>query len=242
MPPTQAATQQLIRPDAPSATDERSWRDALDGTPFVDLPAGRIVVVAPHPDDESLGAGGLVNLAARLGRDIRVVACTDGEAAYPGHRGLAERRGRELFGAVAELGHGRHVEVVRLGLPDGGLSSRVAELATRLRPDCASADLVVAPWRHDGHPDHAATAEACALAAADVPRWEYPVWAWHWASPSDLADRDVVRLRIDAVARAARRRAIRRHRSQLGDEGPPILTAGLLAHVDRPFETFVRVG
>ena len=67
------------------------------------------------------------------------------------------------------------------------------------------------------------------------------MWAWHWGTPDDVVGPGVVRLRLDVTDRAARRRAIRSHRSQLGAEGPPILSSGLLAHVDRPFDTFVQV-
>ena len=46
----------------------------------------RVVVVAPHPDDEILGCGGLLGHAAGQGMQVRVVAVTDGEACYPHER------------------------------------------------------------------------------------------------------------------------------------------------------------
>jgi LmbE family N-acetylglucosaminyl deacetylase len=39
----------------------------------------KMVVIAPHPDDEVLGAGGLIAAQAFLGVEIVVVAVTDGE-------------------------------------------------------------------------------------------------------------------------------------------------------------------
>jgi len=45
--------------------------------------AGRVLVVAPHPDDELLACGGLMRLASDAGCRIQVVAVTDGEACYP---------------------------------------------------------------------------------------------------------------------------------------------------------------
>ena len=47
-------------------------------------PGSRLVVVAPHPDDEILGAGGLLAATARAGRDLLLVAVTDGQASHPG--------------------------------------------------------------------------------------------------------------------------------------------------------------
>ena len=51
------------------------WRGAaLDGE--------RVVVVAPHPDDEVLAAGGLMRWMACRGREVLVVGVTDGEASH----------------------------------------------------------------------------------------------------------------------------------------------------------------
>jgi LmbE family N-acetylglucosaminyl deacetylase len=67
------------------------------------------VVVAPHPDDEILGCGGLLRHAAEQGMEVRVVAVTDGEACYPDeHWWTPERlrsaRRAELAAALGELG------------------------------------------------------------------------------------------------------------------------------------------
>src|ERR1700731_2508358 len=47
---------------------------------------GGIVVVAPHPDDETLGCGGLIALASQLGRNIQVVFISDGVGSHPNSR------------------------------------------------------------------------------------------------------------------------------------------------------------
>ncbi len=73
-----------------AGTDESRWlgdpRWAL--APVLDVPAlaakhDELLVLAAHPDDETLGAGGLVAMAARAGMPVRVVVATDGEGSHP---------------------------------------------------------------------------------------------------------------------------------------------------------------
>ena len=74
------------RIDAPG-TAEAAWRawPALRLLPMADSASWTsAVVVAAHPDDEILGAGGTIALLARAGARLRLVAVTDGEASHPG--------------------------------------------------------------------------------------------------------------------------------------------------------------
>src|SRR6185369_1294385 len=129
---------------------------------------GNVVVVSPHPDDETLGVGGL--LAALLARrwSVCVVAVTDGEAAY-GRQGpltaqrLAERRRGEQEEALQRLGGGRgarRISVVRLGMPDGGVEALREDLSAALAGRLVGADWCLAPLAWDGHPDHQASGAA----------------------------------------------------------------------------------
>ena len=217
---------------------------------------GRIVVVAPHPDDESLGCGGLLALAADAGAGAGVVVVTDGSrshasAAYPAGR-LAALRQAEARAAVDALGDGIGIDF--LGLPDCGVpapgtagwEAAVAGLAGLV----AGADTVVVPWRRDPHCDHEA-AWRLACDAVDRlprrPRWvEYPVWAWEHAA-TDVAPRpgDGRPWRLDVGAVLDRkRRAVAAHVSQttrLIDDDPDgfVLSPEVLAHFDRPWELYL---
>ena len=71
-------------------TPAREWMAwaGLEALPWVEPEAlvpegGRAVIVAPHPDDEVLGTGGLLARLGRLGRELRLVAVTDGTASHP---------------------------------------------------------------------------------------------------------------------------------------------------------------
>jgi LmbE family N-acetylglucosaminyl deacetylase len=213
----------------------------------------RLVVLAAHPDDETLGAGGLIAAAHARGASITVVVSTDGEASHPGSTthspaDLARRRRGEVQHAVAQLAPGSAVHF--LGLPDGRLAELTDALTAQVEYHAHGATHIVAPWDGDRHPDHAACARAAAQVAQQLQLtcWQYPIWAWHWGRPAaeDLPWESVRRLPLTAGELAAKQRAIGCHVSQHsplsdrpGDE--PIITAEMLAHFERPFETFVVV-
>ena len=93
-----------------AGTAEQVWRDEFarrELRPF-EGEFDVLLVVAAHPDDETLGAGGLLRRAARSGARIVVVIATDGEASHPhspthDRATLAQRRRDEVRGSVALL-------------------------------------------------------------------------------------------------------------------------------------------
>jgi LmbE family N-acetylglucosaminyl deacetylase len=210
-------------------------------------PIRRAVVLAPHPDDEVLGVGGTMRQLARAGAELAIVAITDGEASHPRSpttppTQLAIRRAEERRRALRLLGV--MADVVRLGVPDGGVA-RASDLAQRLIPLVCSADWCLAPWERDGHPDHDAAGIAAvrACAATGVRIVRYPIWAWHWATPDgdELPWRGARRVELAADDLAAKHAAIAAYRSQLaplsraaGDEA--ILPGHVVSHFQRPFE------
>jgi len=210
----------------------------------------RALVVAAHPDDETLGASGLLRHLHRSGTEVTLVIATDGEAAFP-EAGPAERRElgrtrrRELHESLREQGLSG-IEPVWLGLPDSGLADREADLADALRSRAEGHDLVLLPWPHDPHPDHRAAGRA-ALAAAPVSahRWSYPIWLWHQLSEADLDIpwQHAHSHRLTDDDRAAKAAAVAAFSSQLkpGPRGEePILPPEVLAHFDGPSEVFFR--
>lgn len=221
-----------------------SWSE-LDLT----VPPSRVVVVAPHPDDEVLGVGGLLRLLSDRGVAALVVAVTDGEASHPGSPTLApeqlrDRRADERLDALDRLGVA--AEVQRLGLPDGGVAGDESALATALRGLVRADDWCVATWTGDGHPDHEAVgrAAAAASAATGARLIEVPIWVWHWAVPDDPRvpwDR-ARQVPLPAEAAAAKQRAVDAYRSQIAPlsdypADAAILPPPILARLLRPFET-----
>ena len=232
--------------DAPG-TDEAMWSawPGLDALPQAELSSlASAVVVAAHPDDEVLGAGGLISVLAAAGARLRLVAVTDGESSHRGHADpamLATRRTAETAAALSALGAGT-AEVIRLGLPDGGLAGRDDQLAAALAPLTAGFNVCLAPWDGDLHPDHEAAGRAARRAAPRV--LCYPVWMWHWASPADprVPWNQALRVPLTPRAAAMKRAAIGCFASQTEDRGGglgPVLAPAMIAHFTRAMEVLL---
>ena len=220
---------------------DRTWSRSRRRAAPLRLPAVPTLVVAPHPDDEALLAGGLIAAQRARSVDVQVLAVTDGEAAYDtgDRRDLAARRRFEQLAALEELGVGSD-SVTRLAIADGAVAERVDEIADAIG-SFEHVGLVVAPWTGDYHCDH----EAVGAAALDaVARTGGALifglfWTWHRRTPADLADERLLELQLDADARCRRRRAIECHRSQFAHDDAPQLTAELIGPLDWQAEYFL---
>ncbi|MBP0614426.1 bifunctional PIG-L family deacetylase/class I SAM-dependent methyltransferase [Jiella mangrovi] len=187
---------------------------------------GGLVVLSPHPDDETFGASALLVDAGREGRAVGIVAVTDGEASHPGSRSvsrpaLATIRQAEQEAAVRALGVGE-ARFLRLRLPDGGSGRdpRFADAAKRVAHFCDAigATTLSAPHPDDPHPDHHATAALAAAVRELRPRLRllyYFVWSMRLADETPYRGADLLPFRL-TVDRAAKARATACHASQLG--------------------------
>ncbi|HKO57564.1 MAG TPA: PIG-L family deacetylase [Thermoanaerobaculia bacterium] len=122
----------------------------------------RLLVLAPHPDDEVIGCGGVIaqHLAER--RSVRVIVTTNGaQAGDAARREEESRRGLDLLGPA---------ELRFLRFPDRGLLDAGDALADVLRNELVDfePDLILVPSPVEIHPDHLALAQAfCALVQRD---------------------------------------------------------------------------
>ena len=183
------------------------WRRRLTGraTDATAEVTGRsLLVLAPHPDDETFGCGALMARARAAGDTVTVVVVTDGSRCAASDRlapaEIAALRQVELRTACGHLGVGPD-DTIMLGYDDGTLSSRlpqltsaVAGLVERLCPD-----VVLVTCDQDQHPDHRALHEAAVTAlrtvAAAPTLLGYPVWTWY-SAPFFLEAPTAVRLRL----------------------------------------------
>lgn len=170
------------------------------------------LVLAPHPDDETLGCGATILHKVAAGAPVTVVVVTDGRHSHHSPHvtpdELADLRRLEMAEAAKRLG--LDAGAVRWGgFVDGALSEREAEvtaylgdLLAELRPQ-----EVYTTCADEPHPDHAAVGRAARAAVAQaggpVRLLEYPVWLWgSW--PLRRGDR--LRSTADAAGRLLRRR------------------------------------
>ena len=248
-----------------AGTTEARWRASARLADLADVPRAardrHLVTFAAHPDDETLGAGGLLAAAALAGAAITVVVATDGDASHPKSAThtpaqLARRRRAEATAAITILAPAARIRF--LGLPDGHLSEQGELLREALREIVRASDrttLLLSTYRHDRHPDHEACGQAAADVAAehDVALWEFPIWMWHWADADADADADahdplpwssMRRFPIPPAAAAAKQAAMQAYASQHsplsekpGDE--VVLPQYIREHFQRPFETFM---
>ncbi|MCU1367390.1 MAG: hypothetical protein JWL72_2568 [Ilumatobacteraceae bacterium] len=221
---------------------EEDWMAVCEHMPTFIWPAcHRVVVVSPHPDDESLGCGGLIATAVQRGHDVMVIAVTDGEAATQ-QVDLGRTRRAELADALSCLAGDNVISRVHLGLPDGRVADDVPALGDAIAALIEPTDLVVCPIIDDGHPDHAAVSRAATTAARRVgcPALGYPVWAWHCHVPSQTSLKTATRLPLADDVLSRKRAAVSCHRSQL--EGrDPVVPPAMLARLLRPFEVVVTL-
>jgi LmbE family N-acetylglucosaminyl deacetylase len=240
-----------------AAEFQATWRVLPVSSLDTIIGSGTCVVLAPHPDDESLGCGGLIAACASAGRAPLVAILTDGAGSHAGSHTypptrLRTVRAQEAREAVAALGLPAH-RLVFLEQPDTAaphdgpaFDAVVAKLLALVRhePGCTA---IVAPWRHDPHCDHEAAAivAAAVTGAAGIRSVAYPIWGWTLPADTAIPEAPGVGWRLDIAAfLPAKRRAIQSHRSQFGglitdDPNAFSLPADLLSIFDSPYETFV---
>lgn len=212
------------------ATDALVWRCWLAGLRCHELSvenwlpsSARLVIVAPHPDDEVLASGGLIATHLAQGGRVLIVAVTDGEASHGGlsavkRDDLAYLRRSERWLGLRLLGLAQPT-VVALGLEDGLVQQQQQALFERLTSLLQPTDVVVSTWENDGHPDHDTTGEVARRASAAIgcAYLAAPVWMWHWATPGDtrVPWRRLRGLPLSAADGSRKRAALAVHRSQL---------------------------
>ncbi len=214
----------------------------------------RALILAPHPDDESLGCGGLIASSCAAGIAPVVVVLTDGAASHPASvefppSRLRVIREQEAVRAVEALGlEAERIKFLRyadtqLALSGAKPVERIVSIGVEF-----GCGVVLGPWHGDPHCDH----ETGAFIAAEVARrtgWDllsYPVWGWLRERDDMVDEPRQGGFRMDiSMFLTAKQNAIAAHASQYGGmikDSPEgfALPSALLAIFARPFEVFIR--
>jgi LmbE family N-acetylglucosaminyl deacetylase len=219
--------------------------------------AGRsCLILAPHPDDETLGCGATIMRKLAAGTAVQVVIAADGRYAYPSSKlsveALVEIREEEARRACAILGL-RHENIAFLRFEDRRLADHRGLLRDRLFAlfDAMNPEEIFVSSLIDNHPDHRVLAElARELAQARRDRipvvYEYPIWFW---DPRIWRARDLLELRPRIVRmgefRIRKHDAVAAYHSQVtnlvDERGSAPLRKGFLRQFLQPEETFFEV-
>ncbi|MBE9189485.1 PIG-L family deacetylase [Gloeocapsopsis crepidinum LEGE 06123] len=220
---------------------------------------GSTLIVAPHPDDESLGCGGAIALLQQLSISVEVLVMSDGTQSHPNSRrypapALRDLRESETRTALSILGVNA---VTFFRLQDGAVPHRNASdfdtAVACLRDYLSSRNFksLFLPWRYDPHPDHRATWElltaAIYTANLSVRQIEYLIWDWDPLQRKDATlpgNVEPWRLDISTVI-DLKQQAIAAYRSQttdLIDDDPEgfRLTPQMLAHFAHSWELYLE--
>ena len=218
-----------------------------------------ILMLSPHPDDETLGAGGLIASAATAGIPVSVVILTDGSGShprspsYPRDR-LVDLRRQEVANAIEILGIGldklHHLNLVDTHVPTSGPTfDDVVASITRLVRESGARSLFVT-WELDPHCDHVAAAiiaRTICRANPQLTLWAYPIWGWHLDPHTEVRPSPPRGRRLDISDQwSIKRSAITAHRSQMTnmiDDDPDgfTFTEQTLAPFLGRYEYFIEV-
>jgi len=183
------------------------------------LPNSHLLVVAPHPDDEVIGCGGLIQQVLAMDGQVTVIIMSDGAASHPGSDSypperLVAIRAIESYAGLSHLGVDRS-QIHMLGLPDGRSDewSEFGELGKLLDK---AYDLIALPSPVDNHPDHRATYTIIMARLRRTPAMRvltYIVWPM-----DDGTQPSGTRHTLDLSALKKRKvDALHHYRSQLGE-------------------------
>ena len=219
---------------------------------------GPILVLAPHPDDETLGCAGLIAQARATGRTVFILVLSDGtgshprSAAYPPAR-LRALREEESRRAAQTLGlapsHVGFLGLTDAAVPQAGEAAEHAAQAIAAFAEARRVTSLLTTWRHDPHCDHLAASilggRAAALTGAAL--FEYPVWGWTLPARRQIEAAEPAGFRLDVSASLeVKQRAIACHASQLGqvitdDPDGFVLEPRFIAEFTGDYETFLRI-
>jgi LmbE family N-acetylglucosaminyl deacetylase len=192
------------------------------------LGADGALVLAPHPDDETLGCGALLAASFASRRAVHVAMITDGDRSHPNSptwpaARLARRRRQETQAALHRLG-GRPADISFLGYPDCVVphaGAALAHAAGRVRriADRFGLRTILTTAAADPHCDHQAAARIAMAAARASPRLRvlfFPIWSRNNDADISGAGRFIVHHLPLGPFAATKRAALAAHESQLG--------------------------
>ncbi len=215
---------------------------------------GKTLIVAPHPDDESLGCGGAIALLRKFDVEVEVLVLSDGTLSHPNSvkfpaEKLRDLRENEMLNALKILGVNKEnttfFRYKDRSVPDKNSVQTVAQCAEYLA--LTKPQTILVPWRRDPHPDHRAAYSLLKAANKAAKMIEYPIWLWEIAESEDAPKFDEINaFRLDITSVISQKQcAVNAHHSQttdLIDDDPHgfRLTPEILANFAENWEVYLE--
>jgi LmbE family N-acetylglucosaminyl deacetylase len=171
----------------------------------------KIIVFAPHPDDECFGAGGSIMTWINEGHELHIIWMTDGRAGFRKSKELgdledcedtrisedelARRRLAEADEAGEYLGvknSNRHF----LKFFDQELNEYINEAAVRIKEIVRNSDRFVIPSANNNHPDHQATHDIAVKVAAGLNMSNLEFYVYALYNPLKAQGEKLVKIKI----------------------------------------------
>lgn len=224
---------------------------------ITDIADDPVLIVAPHPDDETLGCGGAIALFNKLGYHVQVLVMSDGTLSHPNSQkypaySLMKLRESETLAAVSLLGV-KIDAVTFLRLPDGSISENHQNAVSKCQSYLAkiAPKTILLPWRYDPHPDHRASWKLIQTALQELelsPRQlEYPIWDWDPLQRKALPETlNITAWQLDiSSSKGLKQQAIAQYHSQTtnlidDDLAGFRLTPEMLANFAYPWEIYLE--
>lgn len=188
----------------------------------------KIIVFAPHPDDESYGAGGSIMKWLEEGNEVHIIWFTDGRAAYRkakeeneledceetriSEEELAKTRLTEADAAGEYLGvskENRHF----LKIYDQALKNNVDFAVEKIKDIVINAKRFIIPSDHNGHPDHQATHDIAKKVAQKLNLVNLEFYVYYLYNPLKVQGEKLIKIKIGNL-RFKVYEALKIHKSQ----------------------------
>lgn len=253
----------LIYGEGTSKRDWLQW-DGINQLKGMDLDSefpkdSRIIILSPHPDDEILGCAGLIQGLDLLGKEVIIVAVTNGTQSHPHSKKYSPAelnaiRPNESRRALKSLHLIQNIQYLSFDLEDGKLPEQVKTLEQKLlelinKQLIKKQDILVTTYEKDGHPDHECLGR-CVREFAEREQlkcYQVLIWAWHWAKPMDpqIAWESARRFDLNQQFLDYKASAIKCFESQTQDDlttqEPAILPTHVIDRILMPFEVYIHV-
>ena len=147
---------------------------------LVEVEPGKVLVIAPHGDDEVIAAGGALCLHHRAGSSVTVAFASIPDQPEPSSAMVVRRAEAR---AVAD---NLSFEPIFLGYPEGSLMPKEKKLAESIAGliEKLAPDFIFCPFPGDHHRDHHSCANALAIALKSTGHrcdvWSYELWSTLW--------------------------------------------------------------